>query len=471
MSGKSSQEREPRLLLSDGQKAEYVTLSHCWGKSQPLVTNSKTMEQHLRAIPFKILPKAFQDAVTATRRLGYSYLWIDSLCIIQGSKEDWEIECSKMANIYRNSTVTIVGAAAGDCHTGFLQRRIPTQPIPDVVEWKSKSGPCPQKFAIRWDRHQGPQPCDQASPSEKRGWILQERLLSPRVLYFGAHRMYWKCSTSEWFEDCSLTEPRKDRAAKRDFSVEQDPKYKWNLWCKIVEEYSKLSLTDPMDKLPAISGMASSLLHGDHNEYLAGIIKSDLQLHVNLTWHIERESQYPELGESSGLDPARIVSLSSYRAPSWSWASVDQRVSFFSTRRHEYPRRISSSTLKLIEARIGRESKDTFGKASSACLKVEGKMKLGMMLNSSRFKFNTNERHTVDFYADNPELHNDENTTHSHCLCFLEEGGGFRGLALVQLDTNSKRYRRVGCFFFPASTNFNTEPWFMDVERKQFELI
>ena len=54
------------------------------------------------------MPALFQDAIITTWKLGIQYLWIDSLCIIQNSKEDWEAESAKMGSVYRNAYCTIV---------------------------------------------------------------------------------------------------------------------------------------------------------------------------------------------------------------------------------------------------------------------------------------------------------------------------------------------------------------------------
>ena len=58
------------------------------------------------------------DVIRATRKLGLQYLWIDSLCIIQKSDEDWRREASKMAEAYQRATFNILVEAAGNCQEG-----------------------------------------------------------------------------------------------------------------------------------------------------------------------------------------------------------------------------------------------------------------------------------------------------------------------------------------------------------------
>ena len=71
------------------EHSSYVTLSHCWGQT-PICGLKKENVLNLRAkIPVSKLPKSFQDAIIITRKLGIEYVWIDSVCIIQDSHDDW----------------------------------------------------------------------------------------------------------------------------------------------------------------------------------------------------------------------------------------------------------------------------------------------------------------------------------------------------------------------------------------------
>lgn len=70
----------PRL----GKRGHWVALSHCWGQSNNFKTTPNTLKSHKRGIEWEELPKTFRDAIRVTRALGVQYLWIDSLCIIQG---------------------------------------------------------------------------------------------------------------------------------------------------------------------------------------------------------------------------------------------------------------------------------------------------------------------------------------------------------------------------------------------------
>ncbi|RTE83180.1 hypothetical protein BHE90_002251 [Fusarium euwallaceae] len=105
---------EGRLLISRGRRALYVALSHCWGSSPIFTMTSKNIAELQTKVQFSDLPLTFQHAIEVTRDLGVHYIWIDSLCIIQDSAEDWDIESSRMRDVYRNSICTIAAARAKD---------------------------------------------------------------------------------------------------------------------------------------------------------------------------------------------------------------------------------------------------------------------------------------------------------------------------------------------------------------------
>src|SRR5450756_303615 len=73
----------PSLLVTDGDITKYVTLSHCWGKATLLTTTNSSLADRVAGIAMGLLPRTFQDAIRVTHLLGFKYLWIDSLCIIQ----------------------------------------------------------------------------------------------------------------------------------------------------------------------------------------------------------------------------------------------------------------------------------------------------------------------------------------------------------------------------------------------------
>ena len=115
--GLKSQGTDPvehcRLYCSHGECEKYLTLSHCWGQAGTINTTTReNLEHQYNGIDWSSLSKTFQDAILVTRALGIRYLWIDSLCIIQGDNTDWEQESAKMGSIYEGSYITLAATAS-----------------------------------------------------------------------------------------------------------------------------------------------------------------------------------------------------------------------------------------------------------------------------------------------------------------------------------------------------------------------
>ena len=202
--GSADGSRKPRIAIGGRKRDQYVTLSHRWSQaSREVATTRANIAERLQAIPLALFPRTFRDAVSITRRLGYRYLWIDSLCIIQDDKSDWEKECQKMCTVFENSSFTISALRAhdspvfentafqvssvrvGNGSDGLLNKR----DMNKLITIHLAAGGV---IAIR------PTPPDFIeatgnSPMNNRGWILQERLLSRALLHFGHRQMYWEC--------------------------------------------------------------------------------------------------------------------------------------------------------------------------------------------------------------------------------------------------------------------------------------
>lgn len=135
-----------RLCLSQGlpTDTEYLTLSHCWGQKHFTTLTRESFHSFLCEIPTDLLTKTFKDAIAITRKLGFRYIWIDSLCIFQGDLSDWRAESALMANVYGNSTLNIAAADAPDGDTGcFFERtsfKLKGWKIPTYTEKKGLFG-------------------------------------------------------------------------------------------------------------------------------------------------------------------------------------------------------------------------------------------------------------------------------------------------------------------------------------------
>ncbi|XTI92916.1 HET-domain-containing protein, partial [Cenococcum geophilum] len=121
--GTDLENQEIKLIEVGTAMPEYFTLSYCWGGKGFLKSDSKTLGRWKKNIPWMNLPKTFKDAVAITRRLGYRYLWIDSLCTVQDGVHDWQVESSKMAEVYENGVLNISAALGPDAEYGCFHDR------------------------------------------------------------------------------------------------------------------------------------------------------------------------------------------------------------------------------------------------------------------------------------------------------------------------------------------------------------
>ncbi|EPE27261.1 hypothetical protein GLAREA_03176 [Glarea lozoyensis ATCC 20868] len=104
----------PYLLISNGNIGHWATLSYSWGSQLPFKTTLDNLEERKTGFPPDQLSPLFGDVIKLVRRLKIRYLWIDALCIVQDSTDDWSRESSKMHQIYAEACINITAA----CSTG-----------------------------------------------------------------------------------------------------------------------------------------------------------------------------------------------------------------------------------------------------------------------------------------------------------------------------------------------------------------
>ena len=261
------------------------------------------------------------DAIRVTRELGLLYLWVDALCIIQDSSEDKLKEISHMNVIYKNSHLTISAASAEKCSEGFLQKRRMHSGLEVGKDPFHMQYQCPDNVrGLVILREEAPyHPYWEATRA--RAWTLQEHVLSPRTLIYGA-RMIWRCNyrqvshggTQDWSFEPHHSQ---DRVFSRTLPVklEEEADFRtrvYQSWYSLVNDYTRRELSIPSDKLPALAGIVQEMARLTGDIYLAGLWKTSL-LH-DLMWSLHGSTKY------------RHSSI--WRAPSWSWASVDNAVRY-----------------------------------------------------------------------------------------------------------------------------------------------
>lgn len=306
-----------RLVETVGEAGDYVALSHSWGKSRPLVTLTANIKAFKEDISLDHLPNTFRDAVSITKELGFQYLWIDSLCIIQDSPEDWAVQSLHMASIYAGATITICATGSSSDEDGiFVTRSSVYQPLDNdtglrdtracatataVVSLSSgkssKLSFFPQRIndgGVGFLNH-AIDPVTQ-DPLNSRAWAFQERILSPRKLMFGGDQMYWECKEVLFSEDGVRGRPNilLVEQVLNSETKQTGRERRKNGWPSIVTAYSERQLTYLTDKMPALAGLAEEIGLATSSKYYAGVWSSHLW--QDLLWHVHLEPEVKPAG-------------------------------------------------------------------------------------------------------------------------------------------------------------------------------
>ncbi|OAL45929.1 HET-domain-containing protein, partial [Pyrenochaeta sp. DS3sAY3a] len=244
-------------------KLPYIALSHVWGPNG-IPDHTKLLKSNItqfhKRIPYSCLAKNFQDAINITRQLKLRYIWIDAICIIQDSTQDWKTESMKMASVYMNALLTVAIEDSPDSEGGCFRTVDFSKSLPTMISIESTLSngvtstliiPEEVDATVGGTVETGP-PELQRSVLATRAWAYQERILSPRIIHFTNDTMIWECRTHYqglWniltrdtcngnFSDCNRTSLLS----------------RW--YNEVVLEYSGRRLTHDEDKLPALAGLA-----------------------------------------------------------------------------------------------------------------------------------------------------------------------------------------------------------------------
>ncbi|KAL2875632.1 hypothetical protein SGCOL_009093 [Colletotrichum sp. CLE4] len=273
--------------------------------------------------------RGYQDAIGLTRKLGIRYIWIDSLCIIQDDKEDWRAEAARMASIFQGAHVTISGTKSSSPHQSYFTQS-PDKYMAKRVEHCDGEGKgwfanvrqtVPHFFSSDASGEPNYSPGD--FPLLNRGWVFQERLLSPRILHLGDVEMAWECNevcACECMGETTTyeTEPRwahTKGAHARNLASATEAKELYPDWRSTVENYKKTRLTYQNDILPAIAGVVKNMQRFRKDKYLAGIWEDSLL--DDLAWQATQSVLHrPD----------------KWTAPTWSWASVTSKINYSNLR-------------------------------------------------------------------------------------------------------------------------------------------
>ncbi|KAI2468382.1 HET-domain-containing protein [Annulohypoxylon bovei var. microspora] len=315
----------------------YVTLSYRWG-NKSLDDTIRLLEETSNWLqmsnPITHLPKTFRDAMYIAYLLGIQYIWIDRLCIYQDFPEDWSKEASTMQDVYRNASFCISALSGEDDEGGCFFHRNPALVAPTPINLNGEKDAFMAELEdTSW------RTSFQDEPLIERGWVLQERLMSPRTIHFGKKQVFWECAELHACEthpngfggfplmidySSSKQHGQQDGASPRLWKqliatpTVQRTTADWRVqifasWSATISLYSGTKLTKPSDRLIAVSGLAQDmrkeLQRHDARQYryLVGLWEDVLI--ETLVWYVR-----------VGVPASRPVG---FQAPSWSWVSLD----------------------------------------------------------------------------------------------------------------------------------------------------
>ena len=380
-----------RLLqcLSDGsvrlvetksctQRCDYIALSYCWGDGKAVKkTMKKTLDRHQLGIPNEDLPPLFQEVAALAHRLD-TYLWIDSLCIIQDSKEDKDKEIKQMKDIFCGALVVVVAATAKSPLDSLL--RVKPQSGQSNT-WRTASPIRYREMDLNVQFRKRPEKAHsftrdgdatRDTPIAKRAWCFQEKLLASRCLVFCEDEVVWECRScclcecggkQEHFDEHRWSwlfpyerkllplaehEPLQDGTLK----YFADAEAAYSFWKEAMRNYSCRALTFKTDRLPAISAVASTVAGATGDCYLAGLWRSELLL--GLSWR------------PYGLPEDDPTPSQEYIAPTWSWASYPGSV-FLSWSSHG-----DDYHATVLEAWTVLKGPDPYGAVSDGAIVLSG---------------------------------------------------------------------------------------------------
>ncbi|KAF2117951.1 heterokaryon incompatibility protein-domain-containing protein [Lophiotrema nucula] len=435
----------------------YITLSHCWGMNEFIHLTDSNIDAFKQRVPTSEFPQTFQDTIVVARRLNIRYIWIDSLCIIQQqpSKADWRKESPQMGKVYANAFCNIAATASEDGTKGLFRARNPARAFPAAFNHESTKRMVAITLWDDWEKRVV------ESPLIRRGWVFQERLLSPRILHFARDEMLWECCelrATERHPDgipfhfaknndkgglySILSLAKVSTANHREGTSAQVILHQW---IGLLQEYSKTSVTYTDDKLVAIAGLAKMVHAVLDVGYVAGMW--NMYLPQQLLWRLRPFNEV-------------LRQPSSYRAPSFSWASVENPVVWNIT----IPSG-SEDSLELIDIetiRITHASPGMFGAVTGGYIDIKGKL------------ISRRDGDESKYYGDYMD----------HGREFDGQAADFRvpiilyrdyiyNLILEPADLDSTTFRRVGCVVsvFPKGYSVNGYLEELESQKRQIRII
>lgn len=406
------------------------------------------------------LSLSIQDAVEVTRQLGFRYLWVDALCIIQDSEKDINAELGFMGTIYKNATFTLAASSAINADGGFLRKVPAAKHFKLSYQSSEKTFACvdvslmgfsfqnPFKPGAKRPMLLGNQP----EPLNTRGWTLQEGLLAPRLLSFGTNEITWKCQSEAITKvpDGVKTSKALPLSVFNNVEIQQTEanmqRHQIGIWHSIVEDYTWRTLSVHSDYGRAISGIVNELASCWNDVYLAGMWRRTFV--ANLAWHVEEDTLWAL--EQRSIKKGYHAPL---EGPSWSWLSKLAKVSFLP---------VADTMLEVVDCLLLHSSELPYSDFSDGSLTIRAVC--------YEFRYNMGRRQfhywlsCKAYTDDNVEFHplpKKDSKTLMDGLLLGFSGNRAIGIIVERISETGIKYRRRGLWENVASSAEHAHIWNM----------
>ncbi|KAI8955714.1 hypothetical protein F4801DRAFT_574451 [Xylaria longipes] len=291
----------------------YITLSYVWGSHGYLFRKllKSNYDEFLRGVPAGELERTFRDAALVALQIGISYLWIDSLCLIQDDQDDIAAEIINMDQVFQGSHCTIALSSAVSIQDGFLKQRRQR----GAVQIKRKNGGTYYVCELIDDFDKDVE----ESPLSSRGWAFQERVLSRRTIFFTDAQTYWQCGDGIRCETLTkMTNWKSGILGDPDFPMlSLRTLAPIQTYEQFYERYSLLRFNFGLDRSRAIQPLEKRLLQALGSEGGYGVVARFLGR--SLLWR-----------RAPGQTLERIKFPAGQNIPSWSWQAYIGGINYLS---------------------------------------------------------------------------------------------------------------------------------------------
>jgi hypothetical protein len=234
-----------------------------------------------------------------------------------------------MQRVYANGFCNISSASADGPEEGlFFDRDVKLMEIPTRIRaaWKLDV-----EYTILSEFEEYIYAALDREPLYQRGWVIQERLLSQRNISFTRNMIFFECADTiscemnpkgqlhwkvRWlpcFRNRTLEFAGIDLNILLGIRALKTKKEYLEYWRLVLKFYSAAALSFETDKMVALSGLAEGFYQRLGCQYLAGLWSESIytEERCDIAWI--------RVGDTSSRPTA-------YRAPSWSWVSLDSAI-------------------------------------------------------------------------------------------------------------------------------------------------